>query len=53
MNNLDKAKRGEMLKTLNQFKWNISAACKQLGISRATYYRNKAKYKLEKPNETT
>lgn len=52
VNNLDKAKRGEMLKTLNQFKWNISAACKHLGISRATYYRNKAKYKLDKPDET-
>ncbi len=49
LSNLEKAKRGEMLKTLVQFKWNVTLACKHLGISRATFYRNKAKYNLEKP----
>lgn len=50
LTNYDKAKRGEMLKTLTRFKWNVSASCKHLGISRATFYRNKAKYSLENPN---
>ncbi len=51
MNALDKAKRAEMLKTLVQVKWNVSQACKHMGISRATFYRNKVKFKLEKPDE--
>lgn len=51
LSNLDKAKRAEMLKTLNQFKWNISLACKHLGISRATFYRNKEKFNLVSPEE--
>lgn len=51
LTNLDKAKKAEILKTLKKHNWNVSKSCKELGISRATYYRNIKKFELERTNE--
>lgn len=43
---LDQMTRMEVVKALRQTKWNMSEACKFLGISRATLYRYVKKYQI-------
>lgn len=48
MGKFEDAKRGALLKSLLDNKWNISAVTKDLGISRATVYRSLKRYGIER-----
>ncbi len=49
LSNIQKAVRAEYLRSLEMFKWNISQACRHMGISRVTYYRNAKRFNLTRP----
>ncbi|ABA87596.1 sigma-54-dependent transcriptional regulator, AcoR family [Syntrophotalea carbinolica DSM 2380] len=51
LNAMEQAERQVILEALQKYKWQVSKAVKEVGISRATMYRKMDKYAIVPPNK--
>jgi transcriptional regulator of acetoin/glycerol metabolism len=45
-----KYQRSTLVEVLQRYRWNVSAAARQLGISRSTLYRQMSRFHIVEPN---
>ncbi len=48
---IDESERERVVAALRQYKWQVNAAARALGMARATIYRKMAKYNIVSPNK--